>query len=362
MAAALAVPGAARAQLWALDRPPGAALALRPGAPGPGATLALAVQGVHARSPAGGVLHQWPALQVAARLAGDGCQIAFDDAFNRWLVQAGRVQAVVDRPGRACLVLSGLGPGPHELRLLKLGESSGVAELRGVVVPPGAALDPPAPPARQILAYGDSDTVGYGNASARRDCAPGTVAARSDARLAWPLRLARALGAGATVVAQSGLGLLRNAGGTPGPTLADLAGLALPADPDVAAAPRPPAGLVVVAIGANDFDPPPGLADPWPSAPALVAPFARALADFAAARLDQAAPGARALLLTWSDYGPHLVAAHRAATGALGHAARLVVMPPLARRGCHWHLSAADHARIARALARAVRNDALLSP
>ena len=203
-----------------------------------GQPLAWAAEGRFAVVQGGrGLRHEWPGLALRSRFAGPSLVLQFDDYVNRYrLTVDGTDVAVITRPGKASIRVDGLGPGEHVLHLAKLSESPAPADIVGLRVPDGGTpLSPPALPDRRIDVYGDSDSVGFGNLSAFRDCPGENVFLQTDTTLAWPTLLAGRYGAVARVTARTGIGLVRNAGGAfPGKAMSDLWTEVLPSAPGVA--------------------------------------------------------------------------------------------------------------------------------
>lgn len=295
--------------------------------------------------------HEWPAVHAEARFEGPALSVAFDDDGNRYRLTLDRpaLRLVIDRPGRRDLVLAGLGSGAHAVRLEKISESAAPRPFP-VLYPGPGALSLPAPAAgRQIEVIGDSEAVGYGILSSRRDCSDEEQFAATDTSLGFGPALARDLGADYRLVARSGMGLVRNYGGADaGRSLSALYPLVLPSDP--MAEPLPgdwsPA-LVVLQLGTND------LSDSDP--PGLPPGYAEA-ADELLHRLRATYPGAT--LLVMPTLSPD--AGRRAAlepviadlTAAGGAPVALVDGPDSELTACHWHPSLRDHAAMTKALER----------
>ncbi|MDP5306189.1 GDSL-type esterase/lipase family protein [Paracoccus spongiarum] len=295
------------------------------------------------------VLHQWPGFHATARFEGTGFALSLDDDANRYRLVIDGTEVMLTRPGRGLLRVSGLADRPHLVRLEKLSETGKTARFGGFFLPPGArALAPPAP-GRLIEFVGDSDTVGYGNTAPGRDCSGAAQFLATDTSRAYGPATAAALGADYRIVAASGIGLIRNMDGSGTGTMRDLYPTALPLQPDAPALPAPPADVIVIALGSNDFGTVPGLDEDRAARARLRDDFSAALLDFLRARRAEA-PAARLVLLAFGEYGKDLVAAHRAARDAFvasGDRAELIVLPELARTGCHWHPSLNDHAIVA---------------
>jgi hypothetical protein len=298
-----------------------------------------------------GFSHGWPGIVVEAPFTGERVALRLVDGVNRWRVRVGEaVDVTLTRPGDVVLTIAGLGAGEHILRAEKLSESWEDAVFGGVFAEgAGGSL----PVGRVLEVYGDSDAVGYGVMSPRRECPGEGVYLATDTTQAFAAVAARRLGAGLDLVARSGIGLIRDFSPEgEGGRMIDLAGRG-----DFAGRPAvAPQGerIVVVALGANDFEGDLAATDPWADRAAMVPDFAAALEDFAAAR---AGAGGRVILVAFGEYGAELVAAHELALLGLrerGHSAALVVVPGMDRRACDWHLGLEDQAAVADLLVAAI--------
>ncbi|MEH6534417.1 MAG: SGNH/GDSL hydrolase family protein [Photobacterium frigidiphilum] len=116
-----------------------------------------------------------------------------------------------------------------------------------------------------ILFYGDSITVGYGNESNKRECTTAEVIDTTNARLSYASVAADMLDASRTMVAYSGLGMVRNwNGGEPYhnlPHYKNKVGSIFTAGEEYQD--RHP-DLVVINLGSNDFSTPLQPSEPWP--------------------------------------------------------------------------------------------------
>lgn len=306
----------------------------------------------------GGYRHEWPAFHALARFEGTAITLRFDDPANRWRVTLDGQAIALSRPGRKDLRIEGLAAGPHVVRAEKISESHAPALFGGFFLDPGATALPAPRPAPHLIEFiGDSDTVGFGSTAERRDCSEEEIYAATDTSRAFGPQVAQALGADYRIIARSGIGLLRNYGGAePERTMDRLYPLALPGDPGAAALPQRQADTIVVALGSNVFGSDLAPGERWTDKDQLRHDFGPELADFAAARQHEN-PGALMVLLAFGEYGPELVEAHQAASEQLtaqGIANRLVVLGKPGRNACLWHLSASDHAMIARTLTEAL--------
>jgi hypothetical protein len=300
-----------------------------------------------------GFSHGWPGIVVKAPFEGGTVALRMIDGVNRWRIRVDDVVEIeLTRPGDSVMTITGLGEGAHVLRAEKLSESWENAVFGGVFA--GAVGEAgPEPATRVIEVYGDSDAVGYGVTSTHRDCPGEGVFLATDATQAFAAVAARELDAALELVARSGIGLVRDFSpeGTGG-RMIDLAAWG-----DFAGGPalvREGERIVVVALGANDFEADFGVTAPWADKAALVPDFATALTAFAA---ERAGPGGRVLLVSFGEYGDELVMAHERALDGLradGYAAELVVVPEMRRRACDWHMDVRDQAAVAEMVVEAI--------
>ena len=309
-------------------------------------------------APPNGAWHEWPGIALAARFEGDAVHIALDDPENRFRVLVdGVAVAEITRLGAATVALRGLGPGAHDLRLERLSEAGTPRRIVSISVPPsGRPLHAPVLPQHRIDVYGDSDTVGYGLTRDDRRCIADDVFLSTDTTLTYPALLARRYGVSAAVMARSGIGLIRGYGGSSPPvqTMLELHGRTLPSSPVPANAKAP--WLIMVEVGGNDFAEPLKAGEMWTDEGALSAAFTAAFGGFLRGLLHDA-PGTPIAVLGVPDPGkdvrPEIVAVAKRLM-AEGAPVRLVLVDGLDYRGCDWHLSRADHERIADVLAKTV--------
>ncbi|MEP3332254.1 SGNH/GDSL hydrolase family protein [Sedimentitalea sp.] len=299
-----------------------------------------------------GFRHQWPAVYASARFSGDAILLAFNDAINRYRLTLGETDEpvlLITQPGKNAVQITGLGPGPHHVRLDKISESlSGTGDFFGFVVPAGGkALAPPDRKMRQIEVIGDSDAVGYGNASSSRDCVGDEVFFLTDTQEAFGPRVARSFDADYQIIAVSGIGLVRNYGGVNSDTtMIDLYPRLLIDEP----APFQSDGwnpqVVVFALGSNDFATPLGPDEAWLNQQALRMDFETRYVRFIETVRAQY-PQALFILVAMEDYGADYLEAHRKVLTGLQSGGNenvaMVVLPKMEKTGCHWHPSDRDH-------------------
>ncbi|QYZ68612.1 SGNH/GDSL hydrolase family protein [Neotabrizicola shimadae] len=297
--------------------------------------------------------HEWPAAHAVARIDGPEVTLSFDDDENRYrlTIDSPALSLVLDRPGRHDLNIAGLGPGLHDLRVEKISESS--APRPFPVIRPGAdttALPVPALP-RQIEVIGDSEAVGYGVTSPRRDCSAEEQFATTDTSQAFGPTLARALDADYRLIARSGMGLVRNYGGADaGRSLTSLYALPLPSDPDAMALPDAwSPRLVVLQLGTNDVED--------SEQPHLPPGYGEAAGELMT-RIRSLYPAATILVLLTSEPDAGRQAALDPVIARLqskgGPPVALVKAPESDLGACHWHPSLADHAAMTAALQEAL--------
>ncbi|MCL4151415.1 UNVERIFIED_CONTAM: hypothetical protein GTU68_036749 [Idotea baltica] len=316
------------------------------------------VDGISAAGDTGkqGFRHQWPAVYANARFSGDAIFLAFDDAINRYRVTldaADESVLVITRPGKNAVQITGLGPGPHHVRLDKISESlSGTGDFVGFFVPVGGkALAPPDRKMRQIEVIGDSDAVGYGNASSSRDCAEDEVFFLTDTQDAFGPRVARSFDADYQIIAVSGIGLVRNYGGShPETTMLTLYTRLLIDQP----IPSRPDGwnpqVVVFELGSNDFATQVEPGEDWSGQEALRIDFETRYISFVE-MVRGRYPRAQFILVAMDDYGQDYLEAHRKVLTGLQSGGdenvAMAVFPKMEKIGCHWHPSDRDHQMLA---------------
>jgi lysophospholipase L1-like esterase len=294
----------------------------------------------------------WPGIYFEGRFTGTDVIVEVESGTEHFRVLVDGVErAVLTKPGRARLQITGLAAGAHVVRLEKLTESqSGGGRFLGFFTRTGQPL-PLQRRARQIEFIGDSHSVGYGNSSATRQCTEAQVHDTTDTQRAFGPLIAKRLDADYRVTAYSGYGIVRNyAGHKPGENLPFLYDRAIPGEsaPAVAdSAWRPQ--VIVINLGTNDFSTPLEPGEAWADAAALRADYRARYTAFVR-RLRASQPQARFLLMAAENFRAD-VEQVAAATGAT-----LVDSGALELTGCNWHPSLKDHRamadRVEAALAR----------
>jgi lysophospholipase L1-like esterase len=201
----------------------------------------------------------WAASAIAATFTGTGITVQLRDTGTNYfavVIDGGAPTVLRTHRGTGTYELaSTLGAGAHALVLTKRTESNAGTVQLLALTPAGGALVPSREPfARHIEVVGDSISCGYGILGA----APTShfTAATEDATVAYAGLAAAQLDARATVLAYSGMGLMRDYGGSTGNQMNVRAGLTLADDPTSAwsFAGAPP-DVVVILLGTNDFFP-----------------------------------------------------------------------------------------------------------
>jgi lysophospholipase L1-like esterase len=285
----------------------------------------------------------WPGIYFEGRFTGTDVIVEVESGTEHLRVLVdGAERAVLTKPGRVRLQITGLAAGAHVVRLEKLTESqSGGGRFLGFFTRAGQPL-PLQRRVRQIEFIGDSHSVGYGDTSTRREC-PGTqVHDTTDTQQAFGPVLARRLDADYRVIAYSGYGVVRNyAGGKPGESLPFLYDRAIPGEPAPAAAdPAWRPQTIVINLGTNDFSTPLKPGETWADAAALRADYRAKYVAFVR-RLRAMQPQARIVLMAADAFRAE-VEQVAAATGAT-----VVDAGPLELTGCDWHPSLKDQRAMA---------------
>jgi len=326
------------------------------------ALVARAVGRVERQAGLRGWRYQWPGTYFEARFAGTQVDVDLGAGEKHARVSIdGREVVDAMRPGHRLLRIQGLSPGEHEVRVDIVSESrDGVQTFGGFAVARNATALAPRARARAIEFIGDSWTVGYGAASAGRECSDDEVWRSTDNSLAFAPQVARRFAADYRILAISGRGMVRNFANEAGDTLPVAHARLLPGDAASTAASDDPSWspqLVVIGLGTNDFSIPVGTGEPWKDAAELAAAFETRYVAFVR-DLHRHHPSARFLLLA-SDAGDG------AARRAIGRVrSRLVSsgvpvgevlrLDGLVLDACNWHPSRADQREIARRLTAAI--------
>ncbi len=263
---------------------------------------------------------------------------------------------------------AGLDPSAiHEARIAREPEAfAGVHEFFGFELAPTGKLLPTKPAERRLEWVGDSIMCGYGALGRDATC-PFTYETER-ATVAYPMLVARALGADATVLCWSGRGVYRNYDGSLEETMPALYERVLP-DPMWAAesyafAPGPDVpDTVIIGLGTNDFLGGEGRKLDIPA-------FERAYVDFLA-RIRRARPDARLVVTTSPMIGPPVRATvkealERIVTARRQQGERRLEVVDLDyegdRAGCDGHPNAEMHRLLAKQIEAVLRAPGPIAP
>lgn len=233
---------------------------------------------------------------------------------------------------------------PVTVRLEKINETQYAVGATPKVIGPKVKMAPPK--AHKIAFYGASGEVGYGNMSPKSECTPEERHVLTNSSLAWPALLSKRLEADYQVNAFSGLGMVRNFGGFEHaafhmPLLADRV---LFDDPSPYDHSQFVPDLIMIDVGGNDFSTPLTANETWKTPEALEDDFVNAYVAFVKSR-RALAPKAHIIIMGGglSPFGRAMerVDAVLKAEGFTNYSR--LIMPPLARTGCHNHPNLEDH-------------------
>lgn len=327
------------------------------GAAKPAPPLAIHAGGRTVAAADGSVVFGWPGVYLEGRFRGRVIRVRFDaPADHLRLSIDGKENRVFRAPGAVDLVIDGLAPGEHVVRLDKLTESqSGSTRFLGFEAPHGSPL-PPRPRSRQIEFIGDSFTVGYGNTAPGAECTSQQVHDLTDTSRAFGPLVAKAIGADYRIHAFSGFGMVRNYNGSSADqSLPAIYPRAIPGEPATAAAnPAWRPQTIVINLGTNDFSTPVKPGEAWRDAGALRVAYRDRYVVFVT-ELAQRNPQARFVLMGSDVFFADVEAVAARLPPAL--TVRTVRFTGLALTGCHGHPSLADHKRLAALAGGAIAAD-----
>jgi lysophospholipase L1-like esterase len=298
-------------------------------------------------------VYQWPAVYFEAHFRGDRVSLRMDDANNYLNVLVdGHELMELKRPGMTVVTLDHLGKGEHTIRLEKRTETqTSTGAFGGFFVEEKTDALPAMERPRKIELLGDSLTAGYGNRSAFSSCSVEDIFETTDTNAAFGPLVAKHFNADYEVRAFSGLGLVRNYGGTEYPQyhLPNLWRRAIFADlqPDTRAwTPQ----VVVIGIGGNDFSTHITPSERWKTQDEMAAEYARTYVQFLH-ELRKTYPKAL-LVMTWTSDKDALYTQTAAKVFAQAQSEGIgnmddLVFPAMARTGCNGHPNIRDDARVA---------------
>ena len=216
------------------------------------------------------LIFAWPNSLIQANFSGTGLTVRLKELngqlpwgkgppsgnFYDVSIDGAKPVKLMSQPGEVTYPLaSNLPAGNHTVSLRKRTEARvGAVQFLGFGVTAGALLPSPAPLGRRIEIIGDSISAGYGDEGLDAHCAytPQT----ENVAVSYGVVAAEQLQAEATVLAWAGKGVFRNSSADPSPeTMPILYQRTLPATGssrwDFS---QPPADVVVINLGTNDFD------------------------------------------------------------------------------------------------------------
>jgi lysophospholipase L1-like esterase len=295
----------------------------------------------------------WSGSSIETGFTGTSVTILLSDGANYYNVTIdGETTILQTLPGESRYEgASGLAQGEHTLRLTKRTEAYvGAAVFEGLLLDAGAELvkGPPAP-GRRLEFVGDSITAGYGIEGDSPECyfTPGT----QNAARTYAAQTAEALGADYTLLALSGLGVVRNlreAEAASPETAVAYIDRTLGMNSFVRYPPGDaPPDAVVINLGTNDFS-----SLPFPDDEAFVTAYQELLAElrgrYAAAQIVAVAGP------LMQGRAPQLIAqaVERQRTVADDEAVRFLEIEDTLERsavdfGCDWHPNVAGHEKMA---------------
>ena len=320
------------------------------------APLAVHVGGRAVREADGAWQFGRPCVYFETRFSDTAVTVAVDSATEHFrLLVDDAERAILTAPGTVRLRIAGLAPGSHVVRLEKQTESQeGSARFLGFRTGRGGLPLPPVARARRIEFIGDSNTVGYGNASHERTCSREEVHDLTDTSRAFGPLVAARLDADYRILAYSGFGIVRNyAGSAPDRSLPIIYDRAIPGEAAPASADRWRPQLIVIALGANDFSTPLHAGERWADQTALRADYRARYVAFVR-MLGARQPQARFLLVGQNSFFPEVARVAATLNGDGRRRVETLSDGELERTGCDWHPGLADHRALAELVLAAI--------
>ena len=219
----------------------------------------------------------WSATGIEFNFTGTSLAILLQDGRNSYnVIIDGRRQVLETEMGvEEYLVAENLGSGVHHFILSKRTEAYvGAAQFKGLKIVGGELQEPPPAAGRLIEFIGDSITTGYGNEGESPDC--WFTPATQNADKSYAAMTAQELDAAYTLIALSGLGVIRNLraeDAVSAETAIDFINRALGLNPFVSwPADRLIPDAVVINLGTNDYS-----SVPFPDDEAFIAAYVELL-------------------------------------------------------------------------------------
>ena len=333
----------------------------------PGGRVPLLMRVVGRAEPAAArmIRRQWPGSYVETRFRGTQAffRVGAGEVSLRVTIDGGAPISLV-RPAPGLYRVGPLGRGEHRLRVQVVSESqAGATEQGDFTAPAGSRALRVDVPARQIEFIGDSHTVGYANRSNKAACTEREVWDTTDTAAGLPGQLAARYRADYRVNAISGRGVVRNYDGNLWDTLPTAYPYTLFNKTRRADDAGWHPGVIVVALGTNDFTTALHPNERWATRDALHKDFEQGYARFLS---DLRSQHPRALIVVWATpiANGEVIAEARATVARLTRAGErrlaFVAVDGLGFRACHGHPDLTDDARIADAVAAQIdaRGDA----
>lgn len=295
----------------------------------------------------------WPGVYFEQQVTGPGVTVTVAPGSDFYRVLVDGTDRGILRRGTERLVVTGLGAGPHRVRVEKLTENqSGSSRFVSIA---GGMASVPAARARRIEFIGDSHSVGYGNISATRTCTQQQIHDTTDTQQAFGPLVAKKLDADYRVHAWSGFGIVRNYnGGVPGLNLPAIYDRAIPSEPGTAAPDGWQPQLIVINLGTNDFSTPVHAGERWADGAALRADYRASYIAFVR-KLIAAQPQARFVLMHADAFREDVEAVAAALNAATPGKVMALAAGPLELTACDWHPSLADHRAMAGRIEAAIQ-------
>ena len=304
---------------------------------------------------ADGWKYQWPGTYAEARFEGTEIflRVGPEPAILHVLLDGAEIRKLI-RPEAGWYRVGGFSAGAHVLRVESASEhQSQAVTFGGFAAPPSTRSVRLEPRPRQIEFIGDSHTVGYGNTSTTRDCTSDQVWETTDTSRAFGPIVARHFDADYQVNAVSGRGIVRNYDGSAGDPLPVAYPFVLFDKATRYADAQWNPGVVVIALGTNDFSTALHAGEPWKTRDELHADYEKTYLEFLR---TLRAKRPRALFVLWAtDLADGEIQAEmkQVVERATAQGDRNIVFLPvnaLAMTGCHWHPSVEDDVTISRLL------------
>jgi lysophospholipase L1-like esterase len=250
-------------------------------------------------------IYQWPGTYFEAAFTGTEVYFRLDAANHQILhvVVDSKPPVPLLNPVAGVYRVHAQGAGKHVVRVQTVTESQAVtATFGGFALPRGATALPPPKRGRAIEFVGDSYTLGYGNASPKRECKPEEVMEATDTSRSFVGLTADHYGAGYSVFAISGRGVVRNFNGYRADTIPAAYPYRMMDKKLLDGAPSVQPQVAIVGIGTNDLSKALRAGEKWKTPDALHADFEASYVAFLK-KLRARYPGAYFVVWATDEYG-----------------------------------------------------------